>query len=63
MRIMAAITDPAVAQRMLTYMSLPPRAPPLAPAARPEPAAYSRPDEFETTDFDQTPPRDWNPDE
>jgi hypothetical protein len=33
MRAMATITDPAVAQRILACLQLPPRAPPLAAAA------------------------------
>jgi hypothetical protein len=32
MRLLAAITDPSVARRILECLSLPPRAPPLAPA-------------------------------
>ncbi len=32
MRILAAITDPSVARRILECLELPPRAPPLAPA-------------------------------
>jgi hypothetical protein len=32
MRLVAAITDPSVAQRILECLALPPRAPPLAPA-------------------------------
>jgi hypothetical protein len=59
MRVIAAITEPAVAKRILEWMGLPPRAPPLTPArgsasvAEPwleEPAA----------DFDQTPSEDWD---
>jgi len=60
MRVLAAITDPAVAKRILVSMNLPPRAPPLAPAARPEPLADAWPGESEATDFDQTPPGDWD---
>ena len=60
MRVLAAITDPAVARRILVSMNLPPRAPPLAPAARPEPLADAWPGESEATDFDQTPPGDWD---
>ena len=33
MRLLAAITEPSVARRILECLSLPPRAPPLAPAA------------------------------
>jgi hypothetical protein len=59
MRVLAAITEPKVAKRILECMRLPPRAPPLTPTrgsasvAEPwleEPAA----------DFDQTPPDDWD---
>lgn len=32
MRLLAAITDPSVARRILECLALPPRAPPLAPA-------------------------------
>ncbi len=32
MRLLAAITDPGVARRILECLALPPRAPPLAPA-------------------------------
>ncbi len=39
MRILTAITDPALARRILKYLGLPPGAPPLAPVAPPEPAA------------------------
>ena len=60
MRVLAAITDPAVAKCILVSMNLPPRAPPLVPAARPEPLADAWPGESESTDFDQTPPGDWD---
>ncbi len=59
MRVLAAITEPAVAQRILACMSLPPRAPPLAPASSPDSAADSWLEESAAADFDQTPRADW----
>jgi hypothetical protein len=69
MRMLAAITDPEVAQRILECLSLPARAPPNTPAAfshwRPEPA-YSRVDESspiefsESFGFDPSQPPDWD---
>ena len=38
MRVLSAITDPAIARRILECLRLPPRAPPLSPADEPEPA-------------------------
>ncbi len=63
MRILGAITEPAVAQRILACMGLPPRAPPVVPAASTEPGADSWLDGPEATgfeDFDQRPPSDWD---
>jgi len=60
MRVLAAITEPTVAQRILACMGLPPRAPPLAPASSPGPAA-SWLEESAAPDLDQTPPDDWGP--
>ena len=59
MRVLAAITEPAIAQRILVCLELPPRAPPLAPANSPASAADSRLEELVAADFDQTPPDDW----
>ena len=58
MRVLAAITDLAVARRVLTCMALPARAPPLNPARAPSsaPAPWL---EAPAEDFDQTPPGDW----
>jgi hypothetical protein len=62
MRVMAAITEPAVAQRILACMGLPPRAPPLVPASSPGSVADSWLEEPAAADFDQTPPADWGRD-
>ncbi len=59
MRVIAAITDPAVAKRILECMGLPPRAPPVRPASAQDSAAtlwFEEPAE----DFDQTPLDDGN---
>jgi len=63
MRILAAITDPSVARRILECMRLPARAPPLlGPALASE--CPSKTDEQgkpdEPFDFDQSPPSDWD---
>ena len=60
MRILAAITDPATAKRILKCLGLPPRAPPLAPPAPPEPTPGSWFTVHEAFDFDQTPPVEWD---
>jgi hypothetical protein len=62
MRVLAAITEPAVARRILACMGLPARAPPLTPPSLPELAVGSWSEECQTADFDQTPPADWNSD-
>ncbi len=62
MRVMAAITDPAVARRILECMGLPARAPPLVPASAPAFAPDSWLEEPAAVDFDQTPPGDWGRD-
>ena len=70
MRVLAAITHPEVARRILKCLSLPPRAPPLAPAMLlveqpPEPGMDAQDvssqigPEFRC-DFDQTPPEEWD---
>ena len=59
MRILAAITDPAVARRILKCLGLPPRAPPLTPPAPPESVTGSWFSEPEAYDFDQSPPGEW----
>ena len=59
MRILAAINEPAVAQRILECLGLPARAPPLAPA--PPPAfdvSYNSPEPTDFESFDQTPAGD-----
>ena len=61
MRVIAAITDPAVAQRILACMGLPPRAPPLRPASVQGSAATARFEE-PAEDFDQRPPDEWGAD-
>ena len=61
MRVIAAITDPAVANRILECMGLPPRAPPLRSASVRGSAAtpwFEEPAEA----FDQTPPDEWGSD-
>ncbi len=69
MRMLAAITDPEVAQRILEYLSLPARAPPNAPAPFSErqlgPVFGSvdegSPRDFsESFDFDQSQAQDWD---
>jgi len=57
MRVVAAITEPTVARRILACMGLPPRAPPLTPATLPDAAPWF---EEPAADFDQTPPEDWD---
>jgi hypothetical protein len=60
MRVMAAITDPEVAGRILKCLSLPSRAPPLMPASPLDEATdpwLEEPD----VDFDQTAPEHWDP--
>ena len=62
MRVLAAITEPAVAKRILACMDLPSRAPPLPPAHGPGSGATSWPEETGAADFDQTAPDDdWGP--
>jgi hypothetical protein len=58
MRVIAAITDPAVAKRILKCMGLPPRAPPLAPASTQGSSNFSFEEPAEG--FDQTPPDQWD---
>jgi len=61
MRVIAAITESAVAQRILECMGLPPRAPPLEPA--PDSVGDSWLDDPAAADFDQTPREDdWSRD-
>jgi hypothetical protein len=60
MRLIAAITDPMVARRILKHLGLPPRAPPLAQPTPPEPIPESGFAEPEAYDFDQTPPVEWD---
>jgi hypothetical protein len=60
MRVLAAITDPAVAQRILECMGLPPRAPPLDRARMSGFASDPWLDESEAAGFDQSRPEDWD---
>ena len=60
MRLIAAITDPMIARRILQCLGLPPRAPPLAQPPSPERTAGSWFTEPEVFDFDQTPPVEWD---
>jgi hypothetical protein len=59
MRVLAAITEPTVARRILECMALPSRAPPLTPTC----ASGSPADAWleEPTDYDQSAPDDWQP--
>jgi hypothetical protein len=59
MRVIAAITEPTVAKRILECMGLPSRAPPLTPARVPSSAADAWLEE--PADYDQSPPHDWAP--
>jgi len=62
MRVLAAITEPAVARRILACMDLPSRAPPLTPAHGPGSGATPWPEDAGAADFDQTAPDDdWGP--
>ena len=60
MRVMAAITDPTVAKRILECVGLPPRGPPLQLARAPDSTADPWPEEALAADFDQTPPENWD---
>ncbi len=61
MRILAAITDPAVAQNILNCLRLPARAPPLPAAEASDQSAFGQIDESpESFDFDQSQPQDWD---
>ena len=60
MRVIAAITEPAVAKRILECMDLPPRAPPLEPARTSVLASDPWLDETEAAGFDQSPSEAWD---
>jgi hypothetical protein len=71
MRVLAAITQPDVAKRILKCLSLPPRAPPIAPAMEitEEPLELLEVDDLVENalegpepqfDFDQTPAEEWD---
>jgi hypothetical protein len=60
MRVIAAITEPTVAKRILECMGLPPRAPPLKPARVVGFASGPWLGEIEAAGFDQSPPDDWD---
>ncbi len=60
MRVLAAITEPAIAKNILDCMGLPARAPPLQPARAPDSAADPWLEETAAGDFDQTPPENWD---
>jgi hypothetical protein len=60
MRVIAAITEPKVAKRILECMGLPPRAPPIEPAGTSVIVADPWLDEAEAAGFDQSPPDDWD---
>ncbi len=59
MRVMAAITEPTVARRILDCMGLPPGAPPRTPARTSGFASGPWLEETVAADFDQTPPENW----
>ena len=63
MRVIAVITEPTVAKRILKCMGLPPRAPPLTPAPmfRSESTWFADPPTptADELDFDQSPPDPW----
>ena len=61
MRMIAAITNPLIARRILKHLGLPPRAPPLTPPTPPEPTLGSGFTEPGVYDFDQTLPLEWDP--
>lgn len=58
MRVLAAITDPAIARRILLCLSLPERAPPIFTAPSCAPGGVYGPLDCPEIDFDQTPPED-----
>jgi len=60
LRVLAAITEPAIATSILDCMGLPARAPPLQPARAPDSAAGPLLEEVAAADFDQTPPENWD---
>ena len=60
MRMIAAITEPTVAKRILECMGLPPRAPPLTKADAPGVASEPWPEETDAAGFDQSPADDWD---
>jgi hypothetical protein len=59
MRVIAAITEPTIAKRILKCMGLPPRAPPLTPAGTSSLASDPWPEETDAAGFDQSPSDDW----
>jgi len=61
MRVIAAITEPAIAKRILECVGLPPRAPPLEPAGTFGFASDPWREETEAGGFDQSLPDDWAP--
>ena len=60
MRVIAAITEPTIASRILKCMGLPPRAPPLELAHTSGLASDPWLEEAEAAGFDQSPPDDWD---
>ncbi len=61
MRVIAAITEPTLAKRILECMELPPRAPPLTPACTSGIVSDPWLEETEAAGFDQSPPDGWDP--
>jgi hypothetical protein len=60
MWVRTAITEPAVARRILECLGLSPRAPPLPHARTPDWVPDPWLEEPPSADFDQTPPEDWD---
>ncbi len=60
MRVISAITEPAVAKAILECMGLPARAPPLEPACTSDLAPDAWPDEDEAIGFAPSPSEDWS---
>jgi hypothetical protein len=58
--VLAAITEPTVAKRILGCMGLPPRAPPLPTAGAPGMASEPWPEGTNAAGLDQSPADDWD---
>ena len=60
LRVIAAITEPNVAMRILECMGIPPRAPPVERASTSVIVEDPSLDQAEAASFDQSPPDDWD---